>query len=114
VADPLDDAGRLEGLRRNRLTRIELASIDRLLHPAEADLVVVLGEDVHEAALRQAPMQRHLAALETLDGNARAGRLALDAAPTGLAGAGANTAADALARLGGPRIVGNFVQFHVL
>ena len=38
------------------------------------------GVGVVEAALRQAPMERHLAALEALDGDAGAGLLALDAA----------------------------------
>ena len=40
-------------------------------------------------------MQRHLAALEALDGDAGAGLLALDAASAGLALAGADAAADA-------------------
>ena len=48
---------------------------------AEIELVVLLGEDIVEAALRQTPMERHLAAFEALDGDAGASLLALDALP---------------------------------
>ena len=53
---------------------------------------------VVEAALGQAPMQRHLAAFEALDAHARARGLALAAAAAGLALARADAAADAHAR----------------
>src|SRR5205085_3302618 len=74
---------------------IELASVDRLLHPREAHLIEALAEHVVEAALRQPPMQRHLPALEALDRNARTGLLAFDAAPAGFALARADPPADA-------------------
>src|SRR5262252_9115180 len=57
-------------------------------------------------------MQRHLAAFEALDGNAGTRLLPLDAASGGLALAGPNAAAEAAARLAGPRAVGEFGQFH--
>src|SRR5690606_23494559 len=41
VADPLDHAGRLQRFRGDRLSRIEPAGIDRLLHPAETDLIEI-------------------------------------------------------------------------
>ena len=67
---------------------------------------------VLEAALGQAPVQRHLAALEALDAHARARGLALAAAAAGLAGARADAAADALSRLARARPACEFVQFH--
>src|SRR5690606_4349665 len=67
-----------------------------------------------EAALRQAPVERHLAALEAVDGDARARALALHAAAAGLAGARADAAADALARLGRAFVVTQFVEFHLV
>src|SRR5690606_21227987 len=72
----------------------------------------VLGEDVLETALGQAAVERHLAALEAVDGDARARLLALDAAAAGLAGAGTDAAANALARLGSAVAVAEFVEFH--
>ena len=65
-----------------------------------------------EAALGQAAVERHLAALEAVDGDAGARLLALDAAAGGLALARADAAADALARLAGARVVGDFVELH--
>jgi hypothetical protein len=82
------------------LLAVELAGIDRGLEPAKRNDVEVLGEDVVEATLRQTAVDRHLAAFVALDGNARTGLLALDAASAGLALAGTDTAADALAGLG--------------
>src|SRR6185503_15480222 len=70
-------------------------------------------EDGEEAALRQAPLQRHLAALEAdLVVAAGARALALVAAPRGLAEARAAAAPDALARLvrSGRRL--DRVEFH--
>ena len=52
--------------RDRRLAASSLPGIDRLLDAAEIDLVVALGEDVVEAALGQAPIERHLAAFEAL------------------------------------------------
>ena len=57
-----------------------------------------IAEEVVEAELRQAPLERHLAALEALEVHvAAAGLLALAAAARGLAEAGPLAAADALA-----------------
>src|SRR4051812_44056014 len=57
-------------------------------------------------------MQRHLAALEALDGHAAAGGLALAASARLLALAGADTPADAHAVLRGAFVVANVVQSH--
>src|SRR5262249_30239877 len=74
-----------------------------------------LGEGrIAEAAFGQAAMQRHLAALEALDADARARGLALAAAATGLASARADAATDAAALLAGARPIGEFVQLHRL
>src|SRR5207249_4047787 len=62
---------------------IELAGIDRALNAVKIDLNQIEREDVVEAALWQAPVQRHLAAFKALDPHTRARGLAL-AATTGL------------------------------
>src|SRR5690606_11996711 len=112
VLDAADDAGGLEGLGGRRPGSGELAGIDRGLNAAQRDCVEGLCEDVGEATLRQAAMQRHLTAFEALDCNARAGLLTLDTTATGLALARTNATADAHALLGGTRIVPEFVEFH--
>src|SRR5262249_40871771 len=66
-----------------------------------------------EAALGDAAVERHLAALEALDGHAGAGLLALDAAAGSLALARADAPAHAHAALAGAGIVGDFVQLHL-
>src|SRR6185312_12210421 len=97
----------------DRRLDVDEAGVDRRLHLAEVDLVELDGERrVAEAALRQAAMQRHLAALEALDAHAGARGLALAAAASGLAHAGANAAADAHAILARAGIVGDLVEFH--
>src|SRR5690606_4459262 len=93
---------------------VELARIDGNLDAAEIDHIVIEPEQVLEAALGQAHVDRHLAALIALDRNARTGRLTLHAASAGLALAGADTAADTDARLAGARIIGDFVELHNL
>src|SRR4029077_9633376 len=60
--------------------RVELAGIDRLLNASEVDLVQPERKRLVEAALRQPPVQRHLATFEPLDAHARARGLALAAA----------------------------------
>ena len=60
-------------------------AVDRLLNAVEIDLGEFEPEDVVEAALRQPPMQRHLAAFEALDAHAGTRGLALAAAAGGLA-----------------------------
>src|ERR1700733_1047022 len=83
ITSARDDAGLHEALDRDRLGRVELTGVDRLLNASEVDHIVIEPRGRGEAALRQAAMQRHLAALEALDADARAGRLAL-AATAGL------------------------------
>src|SRR5262249_47578141 len=86
-----------------------------LLQPPEIDLVEFLAEGrIGEAALRQAAMQRRLAALEAVEGDARPRRLALAAAAAGLALARADAAADALEFVMRPGIVPDLVEFHRL
>src|SRR5712664_1171331 len=64
---------------------IEHLGVDRLLDAVEIDLDEIEPEDVVEAALGQAAMQRHLAAFKALDAHAGARGLALAAAAGGLA-----------------------------
>ena len=67
-------------------SRIELAGIDRRLNLAEIDFVELARERrIARAALRQPPMQRHLAAFKALDAHARTRGLALAAAASLLA-----------------------------
>ena len=93
-----------------------LPGVDHLLDRAQVHLGIILGEDVVEAALRQPHVERHLAALEALDRDARAALLALLAAAGGLALARADAASDAHAALAGAGIVAEFVDLdgHVL
>src|SRR6516165_7580305 len=69
----------------DRAGRVELLGIDCLLQPIEVDLDEFEPEDVVETALGQAPVQRHLAALEALDAHAGTRGLALAAATRSLA-----------------------------
>src|SRR3546814_14923823 len=73
---------------------------------------LVTGVQTCALPIWQAPVQRHLAALEALDGHAGARLLALVAVARGLALAGADAAADPLAVLGGARIVAQLVESH--
>jgi len=57
-------------------------------------------------------VERHLAAFEALDGNARTALLALLTAPGGLALARADTTADASPPVAGAGIVADVIQFH--
>src|SRR5690606_2719782 len=74
--------------------------------------VELLGVRVREATLGQAPINRHLAALEAVDRHAGARLLTLDAAAAGLARSGADAAPDALARMCRALLVTQFVEFH--
>src|SRR6185437_15051929 len=106
-------AGFHQSLDRDRAIRVDPAGIDRRLDLADIDLVELdRKRSVAEAALGQAAVQRHLAALEPLDAHAGTRGLALAAAAAGLAHAGADAAADAHAILARARIVGDLVQFH--
>src|SRR5262249_54878577 len=91
---------------------VEPAGVDRGLQAAQIDDLELAPEQVLEAALGQAAVQRHLAALEALDGDAGARLLALDAAARGLAQAGADAAAQALLAAPRARIVADLVQPH--
>src|SRR6185436_13318416 len=92
VAQLLQDALAHEQLRRHDRAGLEH------LEPPEVDAGELLAERrVGEAALRDAPVQRHLAALEAgLAREAAAALLALLAAPGRLAEPAARTAAHAL------------------
>src|SRR5882762_8723506 len=105
-------AGLDQRLRVHRCRDVELLGVDRLLNAVEIDLVELQPEWLVEAALRQAPMQRHLTALEALDAHARARRLALAAAAASLADARADAAADPHALLVRAGIIGDLVELH--
>src|SRR4051794_16421518 len=112
VACVLEHAGSLHRRRIDRLGSVELLVVDRLLQRAEVHHLVFLLVRRTEAALGDTAVERHLAALEALDGDAGAGFLALDAATGGLALARADAAAHAHAGLAGAGVVGDFVQSH--
>src|SRR3546814_18668197 len=105
LADAVLAAARnASGLQRvviNGLLRIELLRIDQLLDHAQIDDREVLAEDIVETALRDAHVERHLAALEAVDRDARAALLALLAAAGGLALARADAASDEIGRASG-------------
>src|SRR5690606_9311753 len=87
------DARRDKRFKINGLGRIDLAGIDRLLQAAEAQLIPLFPLPLVEAALRQAPVKRHLAAFEAADAHASARFLPLHTAPGGLPDARAYTPA---------------------
>src|SRR5581483_7065088 len=77
VAGAAQYAGGDQLLRIDRTLGAELAGIQRLLHPAEVHDRIVLAEYlVVEAALRESAVQRGLAALEAVDRDPGARRLA--------------------------------------
>src|SRR6202163_1485578 len=91
---------------------VEQLGVDRLLDAVEIDLGKFEPENIVEAALRQPPMQRHLAAFKTLDAHAGTRGLALAAAARGLALAGADATADPHALLARAGIVGDIAELH--
>src|SRR6266849_6441356 len=101
-----------QGLDVDRILGVECPAVDCRLNTVEVHHVEFKSEYVIEAALRQPPMQRHLAAFEALDAHARTRGLALATATAGLALPGPDAAADAHAPLAGPRIVGNLIELH--
>src|SRR6202034_4774515 len=106
----LDDSGFAQDFGRDRIAMKFFAQLDQ---PIEADDVEFLAEDIGEAALRHAAVQRHLAAFKPAD-HARTGARALAFVSSGgsFAHAGAHAAADALAlfrRLFGARILDKFI-----
>src|ERR1700722_14873119 len=80
-----DNAGFHQRLGIDGAPGVERLGVDRPLIAIEVDFGEFQPEDIVEAALRQAPMQRHLTAFEALDAHARARGLALAAAACGLA-----------------------------
>jgi hypothetical protein len=80
-----DEAGGHQHRGIHGLARIDQLGIHRRLQAAQIDLVEFLAIALGEAALGQAPVQRHLAALETAEPHAAARGLALAAAATHLA-----------------------------
>ena len=111
--EAVEKAGGLERVMVERTLRLELAGVDRLLDRADVHLRIVAGEDVVEAALRQPHVERHLAALEAGNADARARLRALLSATRGLAEARADATAHAHAALPGALVVTKFVEFHV-
>src|SRR5690606_8633560 len=93
---------------------IELACINELLDETQVHLSVILGENVVEPTLRDPHVQRHLAAFEALDADARARFGTLLAASSSLALAGTNATADTHTALTGTIIVTKIIKFHVL
>ena len=85
VLGATDHAGLDQRFDVDGLLGVDQLGVDRVLQPVEVDLGEIEPEDVVEAALRQAAMQRHLAALEALDAHARTRGLALAAAARSLA-----------------------------
>src|SRR4051794_39790246 len=112
VARLRDHASRHQRLVRHGRTGFDVPGGDRLLDPPQIDLVELALVRRREAALRQAPMEGHLTALEALDGHAGAGLLTLHAAPARLALAGADAPADAHTVLGRAVVIANVVEFH--
>ena len=112
VARALDEAGRPKARIGDGLVRLQLAGIERNLDPAKIDHREIIGEAIVKAALGQAHIERHLTALEAVNGPAGARFRAFDAAPRGLAQPGTRPAADAGAPFTRPGIVPQFVQLH--
>src|SRR6201996_6880302 len=105
-------AGLHQRFSRNGVLGIEQLGIDRLLKAVEIDLDEVQAEDVVEAALRQAAMQRHLAALEALDAHAGTRGLALAATARSLALARADATADAHPLFARAGVIGDIAELH--
>src|ERR1700722_3404120 len=112
VAPAGDDPGLHEALDRDRLGYIELTGVDRLLNAVEIDHIVIKPRGRAEPTLGLPAMQRHLAAFEALDADARPSRLALAATTGLLALARTDAAPDADAGLGRAGVVSYFVEFH--
>src|SRR3954447_21388389 len=112
VLGATDHAGLHQRFDGDGFLDVDQLGVDRFLKPVEIDLGEVEPEDVVEAALRQAPMQRHLAALEALDAHARTRGLALAAAARSLALARTDATADAHALLARAGVVGDIAELH--
>src|SRR5262249_28416042 len=79
------EAGSDEAVLIDLILGVELAAGERGFEPAEIDPGVRSAVRLHEAALRQAPVKRRLAAFKAIDRDAVARFLALDAASGRLA-----------------------------
>src|SRR5262249_27341364 len=106
------ETGPAQDLTIDRLRCIEPARVDGGLQPVEVYDDEIAAEDVVEPALRQAHVERHLAALAALDAPVRARRLPLAAAAAGLTLPGADAAADPHAGLACAGVVGDLAQLH--
>src|SRR6185312_13144182 len=92
---------------------VDKPRVDGSLNLAEVDLIEHQGKRrVAKSALRQAPVERHLAAFEALVAIAGARGLTLAAAASGLAYAGADAAPDAHALFARARLVRDLIEFH--
>src|SRR5262249_52027968 len=108
VVASLDQAG----LAQRRL--VDGGAVFETLQIRDVHHGVLFLEDVGEAALRKAAVQRHLSAFESeLAGEAGARLLPLLAAPGGLAVTRPRTAADALARVSRALFWFEIAQFHI-
>src|SRR5579863_4626103 len=105
-------AGLYQRLGVEGVLGVDQFGIDGLLNPVEIDLDKFEPENVGETALRQAPMQRHLAALKALDAHAGACSLTLAATARGLALAGADATANTHPLFARAGIVGDIAQLH--
>src|ERR1700733_4770672 len=107
-----DHAGLHQRFGVDGVVGVEQLGVDRILNTVEIDLGIFDPEDVVEAALRQAPMQRHLAALKALDAHARTRGLALAAAARGLSLARADATPDAHPLFAGAGVGGDIAELH--
>ena len=105
-------ARRLEDLRRDFLFRIDLSGVNGLLQASDGDFLVLLGENIGETVLGKAAVQRHLATLETLKGNAGTGLLALHATAAGPPLARSRTTPDPHGGAARTRIIFYLIKFH--
>ena len=112
VMRALEHARLDERLHVDRPARAEMTFVDRDLYAAEIHLAEPAREDVVEPALRQAAMQRHLAAFESLDRDTGARLLTLGAAASGLALARTDAASDAHPVLARALAAGELIEFH--
>src|SRR5258707_13085264 len=78
-----DNAGFYQRFGVDGAVGVEQLGVDRLLDAVEVDLGEFEPENIVEAALRQAPVDRHLAAFEAFDAHAGTRGLALAAATGG-------------------------------
>src|SRR5690606_5757049 len=110
----LEETGFLHCSGVDSLARVQAPCLDRGLQALQVDLDIVAAENVVEAALRQAAVQRHLSALEALDCDTAPGLLTLVALTGSLAQAGTDATPKALARFARAGIVAQLIQLHLI